>query len=235
MSKLIIVVSVLLLVSMISLAQAAPQAALAPDTANRSLNNPASPGPLRTTRTPRYEVRPGDVLNLTFSFTPEFNQELPVQPDGFISLKAVGDVYVEGKTVPEITLLVRKAYGNTLHDPEFAVSLKSFEEPHFVVAGQVGKPGKYDLRSDTTVTEAVAVAGGFTPQSKHSQVLLFRRVNADWVSVKKLDLKKIYAGDFAEDVHLQPGDMLFVPQNKISKIKPFLPIYGLSTYMTPIK
>ncbi len=235
MRKLIIVVSAILAFSMISLGQAAPQAAPAPDMAAQVTKDAPSPGPLLTTRTPRYEVRPGDVLQLTFSFTPEFNQELAVQPDGFISLKAVGDVYVQGKTVPEVTQLVRKAYGNTLHNPEFAVSLKSFEEPHFVVAGQVGKPGKYELRSDTTVSEAVAVAGGFTPQSKHSQVLLFRRVNADWISVKKLDVKKIYAGDFAEDVHLQPGDMLFVPQNKISKIKPFLPIYGLSTYMTPIK
>ena len=36
------------------------------------------------------------------------------------------------------------------------------------------KPGKYDLRSDLTVTEAVAIAGGFTDKSKHSQVVLFR-------------------------------------------------------------
>ncbi len=233
--KIIRLLAPMLLLVAVSFAQTGRQAAPASATANQAVNAGPGPGPLLTTRTPRYEVRPGDVLQLTFSFTPEFNQELAVQPDGFISLKAVGDVYVVGKTVPQITELVRKAYGNTLHAPEFSVGLKSFEEPHFVVAGQVGKPGKYELRADTTVTEAVAIAGGFTSQSKHSQVLLFRRVNADWVSVKKLDVKEIYAGDFREDVHLQAGDMLFVPQNKISKIKPFLPIYGLSTYMTPIK
>ena len=53
----------------------------------------------------------------------------------------------------------------------------------------MAKPGKYDLRGDTTVSAAVAMAGGFTQDAKHSQVLLFRRVNDSWSSVTKLDVK----------------------------------------------
>jgi polysaccharide export outer membrane protein len=99
------------------------------------------------------------------------------------------------------------------------------------VGGHVGRPGKYDLRADTTVTEAVAIAGGFTEKAKHTQILLFRRVSDEWVEAKELDLKSVLNGRFEEDVHLRPGDMLFVPQNKMSKIRPFIPVWNLGTYL----
>jgi polysaccharide biosynthesis/export protein len=191
------------------------------------------PVPQLQTREPRYQVRPGDVLDLLFSFNPEFNQSVAVQPDGFIMLREIGEIYVQGKTVPELTTLVKASYVQILQQPVLTIVLKDFEKPHFVVGGQVGRPGKYELRADTTVMEAVAVAGGLAPGAKSSQVLLFRRVSDDWVEVKKLQLKKLQKGDFAEDVHLRPGDMLFVPQTTISKIRPYLPTSSLGAYVSP--
>jgi polysaccharide export outer membrane protein len=103
-----------------------------------------------------------------------------------------------------------------------------------VVGGQVGRPGKYELRSDTTVAEAVQIAGGFTSQSKHSQVVLFRRVNDSLMESHLLNLKKMLKEtSLKEDVHLQPGDMVFVPQNEISKIARFLTKPSASLYMSP--
>ncbi len=192
------------------------------------------PEPQLQTRYPRYQLRPGDSVDLVFSFAADFNQTATVQPDGYIMLRELGDVYVLGKTIPELTLLVKTAYERILQQPVVTVVLKDFEKPHFVVAGEVAKPGKYDLRADTTATEAVAIAGGFSDKAKHSQVLLFRRVSDDWVEVKKLDVKRLYKGDFREDVHLRPGDMLFVPQNRISKVKPFLPTWAVGAYVNPV-
>jgi protein involved in polysaccharide export with SLBB domain len=180
-------------------------------------------------RDPRYRVGDGDVLVLTFNFTPEFNQTVTVQPDGFITLQSIGDLHVEGKTVPEIRTDLGNAYGKILHNPEISVTLKDFQAPYFLALGQVAKPGKYDLRGDTTLTQAVAEAGGFTTQAKHSQVLLFRRVSDNWVSVQKVDLKHMLgSGNLSEDLHLRPGDMVYIPQNTVSKIKPFLPLPSLS-------
>jgi polysaccharide export outer membrane protein len=189
--------------------------------------------PQLQTRNPRYQVRSGDVLDLVFSFTPEFNQTVSIQPDGYITLKELGDILVEGKTVPEITELLKAAYAKFLQQPVIAVVLKDFEKPHFIVAGQVERPGKYELRADTTTMEAVAIAGGFNGKAKHSQVLLFRRVSDEWVEVRKLDLKRMHKRDFREDVHLRPGDMIFVPQNAISKIARFLPNTGIGAYLNP--
>jgi protein involved in polysaccharide export with SLBB domain len=180
-------------------------------------------------RNPRYRLGRGDTVELNFSFVPAFNQTVTIQPDGFITLRPLGDLHVVGKTVPELTQLLQVEYGKILQNPAFTVELKDFEKPYFIASGQVTRPGKYELRGDTTVAQAVAVAGGFNEKAKHSQVLLFRRVSDEWVEVKQLDMKKMFQeANLSEDLHLQPGDMLFVPQNFLSKVKSFIPAARMS-------
>jgi polysaccharide biosynthesis/export protein len=201
-------------------------AAHAPALTGSSLTSapPAAAVPGFQERHPRYRLRKGDSFELDFSMTPDFNQTITVQPDGFITLKAVGSVFVEGQNVPELTETLKTAYAKVLHDPVIAISLKDFEKPYFIASGQVNRPGKYDLRSDLTVTEAVAIAGGFDEKSKHSQVVLFHPMPGGGFQAKLINVKKLLATrDLSEDVQLQPGDMLYVPQNTLSKIRPYLP------------
>ncbi len=187
------------------------------------------------TRTPRYKIAPGDSFDVTFELSPEFNQTgVAVQPDGFVTLRSIGDIKVQGQTVPQLTQTLRAAYGKILNNPIISVSLKDFEKPYFVADGQLGHPGKYDLRGDTTLTQAIAIAGGFTDASKHSQVLLFRRVSDQWMEAKIINVKKMEkSGNLAEDPLLHPGDMLFVPKNTMSKIDKFFPSASMGTYFRP--
>ena len=194
------------------------------------LGNPSLGGE----RHPLYRLQPSDVVEISFTVAPEFNQTLTVQPDGYVMLKDAGMVEVQDLNLQQFTDAVQRAYRGYLHDPQVAVMLKEFEHPYFIVGGQVGKPGKYELRSDTTVAEAVQIAGGLTQESKHSQVVLFRRVNEDLVEARLLDLKKMLnQRALKEDAHLRPGDMVFVPQNTISKIARYLSKPSLSMYMSP--
>ncbi len=192
------------------------------------LGNPSLGGQCR----PLYRLHPSDVVEVTFTVAPEFNQTLTVQPDGYVTLKDAGAVLAQGLTPTQFGEAVRKAYTGILHDPEAAVALKDFERPYFVVGGEVGKPGKYELRSDTTVAEAVQIAGGFTQQAKHSQVVLFRRFNDELVETRLLNLKKMLKqSSLKEDAHLRPGDLVYVPQSAISKISRFLSKPAVSMYM----
>jgi polysaccharide export outer membrane protein len=186
------------------------------------------------TRHPLYRLRPSDVVEISFTVAPEFNQTLTVLPDGYVMLKDAGMVEVQGLNLEQFVAAVQKAYLGYLHDPQAAVVLKDFDRPYFIVGGEVGKPGKYELRSDTTVAEAVEIAGGLTQAAKHSQVVLFRRVNDDLVETRLLNLKKMFKQpSLKEDAHLRPGDLVFVPQNEISKIARFLTKPSLSMYMSP--
>jgi len=201
------------------------------DVATSAKSGDAANDPTFRDRYPRYKLRPGDIFDISFELSPEFNQTVSVQPDGFVTLRGVGDLRVAGQTVPELTATLHTAYSQILHDPLIAVTLKDFEKPYFIADGQVGHPGKYELRGETTVTEAIAMAGGFQDTAKHSQVLLFRRVSDEWVSAKIINVKKMEKqGDLREDPVLHPGDMLFVPKNGFSKIRAFLPSSSLGAF-----
>jgi polysaccharide export outer membrane protein len=185
-------------------------------------------------RRPLYRLCKSDVVTISFTFSPEFDQTVSVQPDGYIALKGVKQLPAEGVTVPELQEAVGLAYTGVLRDPEVTIVLKDFDKPYFIVGGEVNHPAKYELRSDTRVTEAVAIAGGLTARAKHSQVILFRRVSDDLVESRLLDVKAMLKSrTLAEDIHLRSGDFLFVPQNLISKIKQYLPTSSMSMYASP--
>ena len=192
--------------------------------------------PASQSRDSRYQLHPGDSLAIIFPLTPEFNQPaVAIQPDGYVTLQGLGEVLVAGKTLPEFRKLLRDSYAKIVSPQTITVELKDFEKPYFLVGGEVGHPGKFELRSDTTVAAAVAIAGGFKDTAKHSQVLLFRRVSDEWMEAKMLDMKKMLAaGNLSEDPHLRPGDMIYVPKNALSKIKPFLPVPGVGVAWNPI-
>ena len=199
------------------------------------IGGPAQAGPDRPAlehRNPRYVVMRDDILIVSFPISPELDQTLTVQPDGYITLLNAGSLYVQGMTVPEITDAIKKAYAGTLHDPIVNVDLKDFQKPFFVVTGQVGKPGQYDLRYDITVSEAIAVAGGLLPTAK-TQVLIFHRISSGWMEVKRFNLKEILDGkNVSEDALLQPGDMIFIPEKAITNFRKYVP-YSLGVYSTP--
>ena len=185
-------------------------------------------------RFPRYTLRAGDSFDLGFEFSPEFNQTLVVQPDGFISLKEVGDAHVSGLTLPEVQQLVEKKYSGILKKPVVSITPKDLEKSFFIAMGEVARPGKYELRGPITVTQAIAVAGGLAPdRGKNSEVVLFRREGATMGPGKVIDVKKLLKHrDLREDVYLHPGDLVYVPQNAWSKIRQVLPTpgFGMSVY-----
>jgi polysaccharide export outer membrane protein len=185
-------------------------------------------------RHPLYRLNRSDVVALSFTLAPEFDQALRIQPDGYVLLKDADPVFAKGLTLGEFRLAVQKAYTGYLHDPQVTVVLQDFERPFFVAGGEVGHPGKYELRTETSILEAVQIAGGFTHEAKHSQVVLFRHVNDDLTEARVFNLKEMMKEKRLVEVpNLRPGDMVFVPQNYISKVDRFLTRPALSMYVSP--
>jgi len=189
----------------------------------------ATNGPSLQERHPHYQLQRDDVVNLTFPLSPEMNQTVTVQPDGYINLVNVGSVYAKGLTAPDLAAAVKQAYAGILHEPIINVDITDFQRPFFTVSGQVGKPGQYELRTDLTVAEGLAVAGGMTMTTAKTQVFLFRRTPKDYYEVKKVNLRDILNGKHVdEDLVLQPGDMIYVPEKFIANFRKYVP-YGVNS------
>ena len=223
-APLTVMVLMITLGSMPSLSQTATSTSAAQVTTASQSSNAQ---PQLQQRYPRYIIQRSDVMLLTFPLTPEFNQTVTVQPDGYVNLQNSGSIHVQGLTVPEMIEAVQTAYAHVLHKPIINVDLEDFQKPFFTVSGQVGKPGQYELRADITVAEALAIAGGLAPTAK-TQVFLFHRTSNDWFAVREVNMKDILRGkNVNEDATLKPGDMIYVPEKFITNFRKYVP-YSLN-------
>jgi len=192
------------------------------------------PPRLTTVTEDRYRLQPGDVLEVQFRYSPEFNQTITVQPDGYITLEIGGDLKVAGFTIEQTRTAILRQARTRLQDPVATIVLKEFQRPYFVVAGEVSQPGKIEMRERVTAIQAIMLAGGMKETAKASQVVVFRKINSDVAEVKLLNLKNIRrTSDLENDMTLQAGDIVFVPRDKISKIERFMKLASVAAFIAP--
>jgi polysaccharide biosynthesis/export protein len=185
------------------------------------------------TRDEPYRLQASDQLQLSYRYSPEYDEALTVQPDGVVSLKLIGPVKVSGLSLEEARKRILDQLKTRLNDPEITLTLTDFVKPSFVVVGQVTSPGKYEMHGSVSAISAIAMAGGFKDNAKHSQVILFRRTSDDMAKTRILDLKKLMDPKhpkLEEDTALQPGDLLVVPKNRISKIADYVHWISVGSY-----
>jgi polysaccharide export outer membrane protein len=185
---------------------------------------------------PRYTLRPGDVVELQYRYTPEINQTVTVLPDGYVNLNLIGNLKVGDLTVEQThDLIVQKAQAR-LNDPDLNLILREFQRPYIVVAGEVTTPGKIDLRETTTAMQAILLAGGFKESAHSNQVLLFRKINSDTAEVKILKLTNIHkTAQLEHDAQLEAGDMLLVPRNKLENVSRYMKLFNIGAYINPLQ
>jgi polysaccharide export outer membrane protein len=192
------------------------------------------PPRLSTVTEDRYRLQPGDVLEVQYRYSPEFNQTMTVQPDGYISLEIGGDLKVAGLTVEQTRQAILRRASARLREPVATIVLKEFQRPYFIVAGEVTTPGKIEMRVRVTAIQAIMLSGGMKETAKSSQIVVFRNINSDIAEVKLLNLKSIRrTSDLENDLTLQPGDIVYVPRDKISKIERFMRLASVAAFLRP--
>ncbi len=169
-----------------------------------------------------YRLHSGDQLSLVFTYTPELNETVTIQPDGFVTLTTGGPVQLAGKTIGEATTLIHDKSSERLKDPVISVVLVDFLRPYFIVAGQVVTPARFDLREPTSVLRAIMLAGGIKNTGKETQVVVFHAFSDADPQVVVLDLKHVEKQSiFEHDLELDSGDVVFIPRTKLSRLSDF--------------
>ena len=203
--------------------------------ASHAQTDAAKPPKLNYDSNERYLLNPGDVIDVQYRYTPEYNQTVTLQPDGFVSLEIVGDVKVSGLNLEQARAILVQRAGKRLKDPEITLILKEFQRPYIVVAGEVVQPGKFEMREKMTAVQAVMLAGGFKDSARSSQIVVFRQINSETAEVKLINLKDIKrTSDLENDLKLESGDMLLVPKNRLAKLERFLKLANIGLYFNPL-
>jgi protein involved in polysaccharide export with SLBB domain len=167
-----------------------------------------------------YRIQSGDKLSIKLLYHPELNEpSVVVRPDGFITTSIADEVMARGLTVAELKASLEKAYGEVLLNPVISINLIEFVAPHIFVGGQVAKPGSYELRAGQTLVQAIFLAGGFTRDANRKLVLHARPIGEGKLKMEIFDVTKMLSDSGEpQEVSLQDGDYVFVPDSKVSKI-----------------
>ncbi|MBD1853802.1 SLBB domain-containing protein [Leptolyngbya sp. ST-U4] len=231
----------------------AEQAPQAPQAApNLTVQGSANQTGTETPSLDAYMLGAGDQISIITFGAEEYSSETLVLPDGSLSLPVAGTVMVGGMTLRQAADAIATQYSTYIKRPVVTVSLIEMRPMRVGIAGQVNRPGTYNLSSGEeaaqfpTVTEALQIAGGITPKADLRQVQV-QRVQRDGsrqtINVNLWDL--LMTGDLGKDVILHAGDSIFIPtatavnpseavQLGAASFSPeSIPVYVVGEVMTP--
>lgn len=159
---------------------------------------------------------PEDVLEITVWKNQDLSGTTVVRPDGLISMRIIGDVQAAGLTANALAKRIAERLAPFVTNPAVSVSVKEVNSYSIFILGEVAKPGKYNLKSYTTLLQAISMAGGFTEFAKKNKLQVVRnspngdgRLHEIRIPVRYDDLVAGQGepGNFV----LKPGDTVVVP------------------------
>lgn len=159
---------------------------------------------------------PEDVLEITVWKNQDLSRTTVIRPDGLISMPIIGDVQAAGLSANALAKRIAESLAQFVTNPAVSVSVKEINSYSVFVLGEVTKPGKYHLKSYTTLLQAISMAGGFTEFAKKNRLQVVRnsangdgRLHEIRIPVRYDDLLIGQGGP--GNFVLKSGDTLVVP------------------------
>jgi len=170
---------------------------------------PSTFAPLDLLQVPSdYIVGPGDQLQIRIWGQLEANLRATVDRAGQIYIPRVGQVAVAGVHYSELEQFLTNEVAKIFRNFNLTATVGRLRSIQVLVVGNARYPGTYTISSLSTLINAIFASGGPSPQGslRHIQV---RRDGASITDFDFYDL--LIKGDKSKDVHLQPGDVLYIP------------------------
>ena len=159
-----------------------------------------------------YVIGPEDMLMITVWKNDALSRTLPVRPDGKVSLPLLHDVQAAGLTAMQLRDKLASAFGEFMPNPEVSVTVMEVRSYRVSVLGEVQKPGVLQLKADTTVLEAIALAGGFRDFASPGKITILRKDSNGATQKIRFNYNRVVKDNRSEDnVTLKSGDVVVVP------------------------
>ncbi|MBI3355306.1 MAG: polysaccharide biosynthesis/export family protein [Nitrospirae bacterium] len=168
-----------------------------------------------------YTIGPEDVLEITVWRNTDLSKVVAVRPDGRISLPLIGDVGAAGRTAAQLAEAIAEKLKEFKENPQVSIVVKEVNSYAIYVLGEVSKPGKYPLKSKTTLLQAITLASGFTSAAARNKIVVFRFGEQGGKDIKiKASYDDIIMRDESpQNIQLKPGDTIVVPSETMVLIK----------------
>lgn len=164
-----------------------------------------------------YIIGAEDVLEITVWRNQDLSKQVQVRPDGKISMPVIRDMIAVGKTPTQLAEEMTNRLKEYVQNPVVAVSIKEVNSSNIFVLGEIAHPGKYPLKSRTTLLQGISIAGGFTPSAARNQIVIFRFTETA-PGMKRLTVSYddiVLRGGITENFELKSGDTLVVPSESM--------------------
>lgn len=157
-----------------------------------------------------YVIGPEDVLDIAVWNNTTISRTVPVRPDGMISLPLLNDVRASGQTPLQLRDDLMKRLMEYIPNPEVSVIVREVHSAKVSVVGLVRKPGRFELKTASTVLDLLALAEGVSEFASPSRIIVLR--NEGGVTRKlRFNYKRVTEGNEQENFLLRPGDIIVVP------------------------
>lgn len=163
-----------------------------------------------------YRIGVDDQIQVTVWGNDALSVNMPVRPDGKISMPLIGDVEAGGLTSEEMAGQIQTRLAEFIRNPNVTVQITQLRSHEYLsrvrITGAVQAPISIPYRQGMTLLDAVLAAGGVTEFAAPARTLLQRSTDAG-TQVYKVNLDRILnKGDVGLNVELFPGDTITVPQ-----------------------
>ena len=191
----------------------APAAKSAPAATSSPAASPSTTAPTAKVAVPvptDYVIGAEDMLQITVWRNDTLSRAVPVRPDGKISLPLLHDIHAAGLTAMQLRDKIALALAEFMPSPEVSVIVTDVRSYKVSVLGEVNKPGVINLKSDTTILEALAMAGGFRDFASPSKIVIFRRDSYGGTHKISFNYNRALKGQ-EDNLNLRSGDVIVVP------------------------
>jgi polysaccharide export outer membrane protein len=159
-----------------------------------------------------YVIGPADLLRVQVWRQPEISVDVPVRPDGKITVPLANDVQAAGLTTDEVRDLISKALSDYVEAPDVTVIVREVRSKQVQVIGEVVRSASVPLVQDMRALDAIALTGGFTPYADKSDVRILRPAPDGSVVEYRFNYNAFLRGKSPEsNMRLHPGDTIVVP------------------------